>query len=141
MSTLKLFVLAAFIALLVAYVTVKEEWLGIVPADDPESDTRQGRASWYGEEYRGRIMANGKPFDPDAMTCASFAYPLGTVLVVRHGLRSVAVRVTDRGPAESLGRIVDLSHAAFAALASPDLGVIKVTVTVTKIRTTLGVTP
>src|SRR6185436_14813375 len=37
-----------------------------------------GKASWYGEAHRGRLMANGQRFDPDKLTAASWFYPLGT---------------------------------------------------------------
>ena len=37
-----------------------------------------GLASWYGEAHRGRLMANGRKFDPDKLTAASWFYPLGT---------------------------------------------------------------
>lgn len=76
-------------------------------------------------------MANGKPFDPDKLTAASWFYPLGTRVVVTHDDRSVVVEITDRGPAKRLvkeGRKIDLSHAAFAKLADPDVGLIEVTV-------------
>ncbi len=89
------------------------------------------RASWYGEDHRGRLMANGKPFNPDKLTAASWFYSLGTRVVVSHAGRSVVVEVTDRGPAPELvrsGRKIDLSHAAFARLASPGKGLIDVTV-------------
>lgn len=90
--------------------------------------TKTGKASWYGEGYRGRRMANGELFDPDALTCATFAYPLGTWLVVRSGSKSTLVQVTDRGPDPKLNRLIDLSRAAFARLAAPERGVISVTV-------------
>src|SRR4051812_22194467 len=66
-------------------------------------------ASWYGEEHRGRLMANGQRFDPDRLTAASWFYPMGTRLVVEHSGRKVAVTVTDRGPAWRLvrqGRVI-----------------------------------
>ena len=88
------------------------------------------KASWYGEEHRGRLMANGKPFDPDKLTAASWFYGLGTRVVVKHASRSVVVEITDRGPARHLvrdGRKIDLSHAAFAKLANPGRGLIDVT--------------
>ena len=92
-----------------------------------------GTASWYGEELRGRAMANGKPFNPDAMTCASWNYPLGTKLDVQHvaaGItNTVRVTVTDRGPNKRLGRVIDLSKAAFAKLAENKRGLITVQVT------------
>lgn len=89
-----------------------------------------GIASWYGEELRGRPMANTKPFDPDKLTCAHWDHPLGTKLKVtniKNG-KSVIVRVTDRGPAKRLNRIIDLSAAAFKHLAKPEVGLIRVKV-------------
>jgi rare lipoprotein A len=88
-------------------------------------------ASWYGEEHRGSPMANGQRFDPDKLTAASWFFPLGTKVVVTYEDRSVIVEITDRGPAKRLveeGRRIDLSRAAFAKLADPDLGLIDVTV-------------
>ena len=80
-------------------------------------------ASFYGEECRGRPMAyKSRPFDPDALTCASWFYAFGTVLEVRSGDRIVQVEVTDRGPAWRLvdqGVVIDLSACAFFIL-SPD---------------------
>jgi rare lipoprotein A len=95
-------------------------------------------ASWYGEDHRGRLMANGKPFDPDKLTAASWFYPLGTQ--VRVTLKSaqlnslppsVVVTITDRGPAKYLvrrGRKIDLAQAAFKELAHPDLGLVEVVI-------------
>ncbi|MGD0060979.1 MAG: septal ring lytic transglycosylase RlpA family protein [Verrucomicrobiia bacterium] len=88
-------------------------------------------ASWYGEKHRGLRMANGQRFDPDKLTAASWFYNLGTTVVVTHENRSVIVKITDRGPAKRLlgeGIKIDLSRAAFAKLADPDLGLINVTV-------------
>lgn len=89
------------------------------------------QASWYGEEHRGKRMANGRPFDPDALTCASWFHPFGTLLRVAHGDKVVVVQVTDRGPARRLvaaGREIDLSHAAFRRLADPRVGLVWVTI-------------
>lgn len=93
---------------------------------------RNGTASWYGEEYRGKLMANGAPFNPDALTCAIWDYPFGTRLRVwAGGYRSIDVTVTDRGPAKKLNRLIDLSEAAFRALAPhTDIGLINVTIAV-----------
>jgi rare lipoprotein A len=90
------------------------------------------RASWYGEEHRGLLMANGQQFNPDNLTAASWRFALGTKVMVTHANRSVVVEITDRGPAKRLfqeGRRIDLSRAAFAKLANPDFGLIDVTVT------------
>lgn len=89
------------------------------------------QASWYGEAHRGQPMANGHRFDPDNFTAASWFFPIGTKVVVTHDDQSVVVEITDRGPARRLvqeGRKIDLSRAAFAKLADPDLGLIDVIV-------------
>jgi rare lipoprotein A len=95
-----------------------------------------GMASWYGEDHRGRLMANGKRFNPDKLTAASWFYPLGTKVRVtldsnRQNPRTVLVTITDRGPAKDLvrdGRIIDLTHAAFKRLGRPAIGLVAVTV-------------
>jgi rare lipoprotein A len=96
----------------------------------------KGLASWYGEEHRGKLMANGKRFNPDKLTAASWFYPLGTKVRVSLAegdgpVRSVMVTITDRGPAKELvrdGRIVDLTHAAFRRLAHPNRGLVAINV-------------
>lgn len=88
-------------------------------------------ASWYGERHRGLLMANGKKFNPDRLTAASWFFDLGAKVVVKRGHRSVVVVITDRGPARRFvkeRRTIDLSRAAFAKLAHPDLGLIDVTI-------------
>jgi rare lipoprotein A len=95
-----------------------------------------GFASWYGEEHRGRLMANGKRFNPDKLTAASWFYPLGAKVRVilnsnSQNPRSVLVTITDRGPAKYLvrdGRIIDLTHAAFRRLGHPAVGLVDVRV-------------
>jgi rare lipoprotein A len=102
--------------------------------------TSAGLASWYGEEHRGKLMANGQRFDPDKYTAASWYYPLGTKVCVSlvsgpAWPRSVLVTITDRGPAMELvrdGRIIDLSHAPFKRLAPPGLGLVAVAVRVVR---------
>lgn len=102
-----------------------------LPAAEPAT---RGLASWYGDEHRGRPMANRRPFDPDRLTCASWFYPLGTWLVVERtdGIAGrVVVQVTDRGPHRRLvraGRIVDLSRAAFARIEGLEMGLCEVRV-------------
>ena len=99
------------------------------------SVSTKGVASWYGEAHRGKLMANGKKFDPDNLTAASWFYPLGTrvrVTLQSEPERTVLVTITDRGPGRRYvqqGRIIDLAEGAFKELASPDLGLVPVTVT------------
>ena len=107
--------------------------LGLARASAP---AKFGLASWYGEEHRGKLMANGKRFNPDRFTAASWFYPLGTKVAVTlastsQPRRTVIVAITDRGPAKELvrdGRIIDLSHAPFQQLAPPYVGLVAVAV-------------
>lgn len=90
-----------------------------------------GQASYYGNECSGKLMANNHPFDPNQYTCASWFYPLNTLLKVTNleNNKSVIVVVTDRGPAKRLvekGRVIDLSEASFAKIGK--LGLINVTI-------------
>src|SRR5437870_27345 len=113
--------------------TVCFDGMGATRTSHPPST---GMASWYGEDHRGRLMANGKRFNPDKFTAASWFYPLGTrVRVTLHSplqpSRSVVVKITDRGPAKELvrdGRVIDLALTAFKQLAHPDLGLVEVRV-------------
>ena len=105
-----------------------------------DAGAREGTASWYSVESCHRegtsgIMANGQPLDGRQLTAASWDYPFGTRLLVRYGAKAVVVVVTDRGPARILvrqGRLLDLSEAAFEALAPLARGVIKVRIEVVR---------
>ena len=68
-------------------------------------------ASWYGQQYHGKIMANGDRFDMNADTIAHKALPMGTKVVLTNPEtdQSENAVVTDRGPYIS-GRDVDLSY-------------------------------
>ena len=81
-------------------------------------------ASWYGDKYRGRLMANGQPFNPAAMTVAHKSLPFGTRVRFQLGPRSIIATVTDRGPFVA-GREFDLSSGAFAQLAQVEAGLIR----------------
>ena len=94
-----------------------------------------GEASYYSYECAKLPMANGKPFDPEKRTCASWFYDFGTVLSV-HSLdtgRTTQVVVTDRGPNRRLvkvGRVIDLSRRAFEEICDTRKGLTRVIVTV-----------
>jgi rare lipoprotein A len=76
-----------------------------------------GVASWYGPGFAGRPTASGELFDPQAMTAAHPALPLGAEVVVvnlENG-REARLRINDRGP--FIGeRVIDVSKAAAKAL-------------------------
>jgi rare lipoprotein A len=86
-------------------------------------------ASFYGHSHEGRLMANGQPFNPHALSAASWFYPLGSWVTVTHGARTVRCQITDRGPARRLvrqGRTIDLSEAAFERIADKRSGLVTV---------------
>ncbi|WP_172967878.1 septal ring lytic transglycosylase RlpA family protein [Micromonospora sp. WMMA2032] len=81
-------------------------------------------ASFYDE---GQMTANGETFNPNALTAAHKTLPFDTRVRVTNPAngKSVVVRINDRGPYID-GRCIDLSRAAFAAIASTDLGEVDV---------------
>ena len=98
-----------------------------VPASSPRGgatrilETREGLASYYGEEFQGKMTASGVRFDMNAMIAAHPSYPFGTLLRVTNleNGRSTSVRILDRGPAPSLradGIVIDVSRKAAEVL-------------------------
>lgn len=80
-------------------------------------------ASWYGLKYHGKRTASGEKFDVRAMTAAHPTLPLGSMVEVRHGRKTVMVRINDR-----CGRCgIDLSPAAADRLGMRHLGRASVT--------------
>ncbi len=98
---------------LALHATDTANFAGRIRSEYPSGNV--GLASWYGLQHQGKTMANGKPFDSQALTTASRTLPLGSwirVFNLRNG-KSVDVQVTDRGPNKRLRRrILDLSEAA-----------------------------
>lgn len=90
-------------------------------------------ASFYGEEFHGRLTSNGEIFDMYSMTAAHKTLPFGTILKVTYPVtgKSVEVRINDRGPFVK-GRDIDLSYGAAAKIGLVQDGVGKVKVTVIK---------
>ena len=84
----------------------------------------RGIASWYGEQFHGRLAANGEVFDMSAMTAAHRTLPLGSMVRVVNLVngKHVRVRINDRGPYVH-GRILDLSYAAADRLGMVEGGV------------------
>ena len=94
-----------------------------------EAGSSCGYASHYGiaDGYDGQRAADGSRFNAHGLTAAHPWLPFGTRLRVtnqRNG-RSVTIRITDRGPYYG-GRILDLSYGAFARIAHPDNGEVRV---------------
>jgi rare lipoprotein A len=90
-----------------------------------------GIASWYGGgEKLNRHTANGEVFNTNAATCAHRSLPMGTVVRVHRGGRSVTCRINDRGPAAWTGAVIDLTSRLADVLGFRHAGRTKVTYTV-----------
>ena len=59
---------------------------------------RPASASWYGPGFYGNRTACGQTLTPSTLGVANKSMPCGTKLTLRHGSRSVRVKVIDRGP-------------------------------------------
>jgi rare lipoprotein A len=73
----------------------------------------EGVASWYGEDFHGRITANGEVFDMHSVSAAHPTMPLPSYARVTNlsNHKSVIVRVNDRGPYNG-DRLIDVSMRA-----------------------------
>ncbi len=99
--------------------------------DTSEGYSERGLASWYGEEFHGRRMSGGGPFDMYAMTAAHRTLPLPTYVRVTNleNGRSVVVKVMDRGPFHDTDqRIIDVSYVAAYKLRMIGAGTVRVRV-------------
>jgi rare lipoprotein A len=89
----------------------------------------EGIASWYGEDFHGRLTANGEVYDMNAISAAHPTMPMPSyarVTNLRTG-RSLIVRVNDRGPYHA-DRVIDLSSKAAELLQVRRPGTAKVRV-------------
>ena len=91
---------------------------------------QKGKASFYSDFHHGKRTASGEIFNMNSLTCASNTYKMGTMLKVTNmgNGKSVTVKVNDTGGFGKYGRVIDLSKAAFATIASLKSGIINVLV-------------
>ncbi|MDA8094213.1 MAG: septal ring lytic transglycosylase RlpA family protein [Betaproteobacteria bacterium] len=91
----------------------------------------EGIASFYSNDFAGKLTASGERYDPHKLTAASRRFPLGTRVRVRNlaNGRSVVVLINDRGPYLD-GRLIDLSERAARRLGMLKRGLAKVLVRV-----------
>lgn len=94
---------------------------------DAWKDEMEGIASWYGEEFNGRLTASGEVYDMYKMTAAHKTLPLGAVVKVTNEDNGMTCQVTvnDRGPYVR-GRIIDLSKTAGRAIGMRETGTARV---------------
>src|SRR5512144_2425546 len=98
----------------------------------PEEDVnyqQEGVASWYGDDFHGRLTANGEVFDMGALTAAHPTLPMPSYARVTNltNGKSLIVRVNDRGPYHG-NRLIDVSNKAAELLEFKGNGVAKVRV-------------
>src|ERR1043166_4572894 len=99
-----------------------------VPEEDPNYRA-EGMASWYGDDFHGRLTANGEVFDMTSLTAAHPTLPIPSyarVTNMRNG-KSLIVRVNDRGPYHG-NRLIDVSNKAAELLDFKGNGVARVRV-------------
>jgi rare lipoprotein A len=98
----------------------------------PEEDVNyreEGLASWYGDDFHGRLTANGEVFDMASLTAAHPTLPMpcyARVTNLSNG-KSLIVRVNDRGPYHG-NRLIDVSNKAAELLEFKGNGVAHVRV-------------
>lgn len=80
---------------------------------DPQNFSQKGLASWYGDEYQGKLTATGEPFEPYALAAAHPTLPIPSYVRVTNlnNGRRLVVRVNDRGPFVE-GKIIELTKTA-----------------------------
>jgi rare lipoprotein A len=99
-----------------------------VPEEDPHYRA-EGLASWYGDDFHGRLTANGEVFDMASLTAAHPTLPMpcyARVTNLSNG-KSLIVRVNDRGPYHG-NRLMDVSSRAADLLEFKGNGVARVRV-------------
>jgi rare lipoprotein A len=98
----------------------------------PEEDINyheEGLASWYGDDFHGRLTANGEVFDMASLSAAHPTLPMpcyARVTNLSNG-KSLIVRVNDRGPYHG-NRLMDVSSRAAELLEFKGNGVARVRV-------------
>lgn len=98
----------------------------------PEEDVnyrKEGLASWYGDDFHGRLTANGEVFDMTSLTAAHPTLPIPSYARVTNlsNGKSLIVRVNDRGPYHG-NRLIDVSNRAATLLDFKGHGIAKVRV-------------
>ena len=99
-----------------------------VPEEDRDYQA-EGLASWYGDDFHGRMTANGEVFDMTSISAAHPTLPMPSyarVTNLRNG-KSLIVRVNDRGPFHA-NRVIDVSYRAASLLEFERTGTARVRV-------------
>ena len=89
----------------------------------------EGLASWYGDDFHGRLTANGEVYDMEAISAAHPTMPMPSYARVTNLAtgKSLIVRINDRGPYHA-NREIDVSSKAAELLGFKGHGVTRVRV-------------
>ena len=103
----------------------------VKPTNAKSGFSQEGKASYYSPKLHGNKTASGVVYDHSKLTAAHKKLPFGSRVKVTNltNKKSVVVTINDRGPFVK-GRIIDLSGAAFKAIANLEEGVVKVKIQV-----------
>lgn len=87
---------------------------------------RTAKASWYGSKFYGHTTANGTSYNAKAWgVAATRDIPMGTMVEISYGGKTVKAPVFDRGGFGELGRKFDLSYAVAQSLGFSGVQTIK----------------
>ena len=89
----------------------------------------EGVASWYGDDFHGRLTANGEVYDMHSISAAHPTLPMPCYVRVTNlaNKKSIVVRVNDRGPFAA-NRVIDVSVRTAKLLGFHDNGLARVRV-------------
>jgi len=95
----------------------------LAKSDDGQAPAQSGMASYYHGEFQGRRTASGEKLNQNSLTAAHRTLPFGTLVRVINlrNLRSVVLRITDRGPMVK-NRVIDVTQRAARELGFLALG-------------------
>jgi rare lipoprotein A len=87
----------------------------------PAQTAEEGLANFYSDNFQGKKMSNGEPYDKDKLTASHKKHPFGTKVKVTNleNSKSVVVTVTDR-MAQKNPAVIDVTRRA-----AEELGFIK----------------
>ncbi|MGV3278371.1 septal ring lytic transglycosylase RlpA family protein [Rickettsiales bacterium LUAb2] len=90
-----------------------------------------GIASWYGDQFNGKLTSNGEVFNKELATAASATLALPSIVEITNldNGKKLIVRVNDRGPYTNSNRLIDVSERAAELLGFKDKGTARVRVT------------
>lgn len=112
-----------------AEITEHESRLKNLEAKLPRLPSVHMKTTYYGEDFNGKQMANGKIFNKYGRTVAHRTLPFGTALLLEYEGRCAVGIVADRGPALWTGNELDVSENLARVLGMHTVGVASVRVT------------